>query len=180
MHVWEDKYILEVIDQDTLAPLPEESDGELVFTTLRRQATPLLRYRTRDLSTIYSGSCPCGRIHRRIGRIKGRTDDMLIINGVNVFPSQIEDVIMKIPEAGTNYQILVEKAGALDKLTVKTEVTPEIFSDDARVLNALKDKIRDHLKATISINPAIELHEPGILPVSEGKAKRVLDVREPL
>ncbi len=180
MHVWEDKYILEVIDQDSLEPLPDESEGELVFTTLRRKATPLLRYRTRDLSIIYPGSCPCGRIHRRIGRIKGRTDDMLIINGVNVFPSQIEDVIMKIPEAGTNYQILVEKAGALDKLTVKTEVTPEIFSDDARVLNALKDRIRDHLKATISINPIIELHEPGILPVSEGKAKRVLDLREPL
>jgi phenylacetate-CoA ligase len=105
---------------------------------------------------------------------------MLIINGVNVFPSQIEEVIMKMPEVGTNYQILVEKKGALDRFTVKTEVTPRIFSDDARELNALRERIREEIRAYISINPVVELHEPGMLPVSEGKAVRVIDAREPL
>jgi phenylacetate-CoA ligase len=177
MHVWEDAFLLEVIDPHTLKPIEDGQEGELVFTTLKRQATPLIRYRTRDLSRIYPDVCSCGRVHRRIERIKGRTDDMLIINGVNVFPSQIEEVIMKLAEIGTNYQIVVEKAGALDRLTVKTEVTPGIFSDDTRDLNALRQKIKDHLKASISISPVVELHEPGILPHFEGKGKRVLDNR---
>jgi phenylacetate-CoA ligase len=180
MHVWEDHFIMEIIDPDTLDPLSEDQEGELVFTTLKRTATPLLRYRTRDLSVIHSGTCPCGRTHRRIGRIKGRTDDMLIINGVNVFPSQIEEVLMRHPDVGTNYQIIVDKKGALDRLTVKTEVTPEMFSDDMRDLNALQAKIKDLLKASISISAIVELHEPGVLPVSEGKAKRVIDVRPSL
>jgi phenylacetate-CoA ligase len=177
MHVWEDAFILEVIDPETLEPVPDGEEGELVFTTLQREATPLLRYRTRDLAYVYPEPCRCGRVHRRIGRIKGRTDDMLIINGVNVFPSQIEEVIMKLSEVGTNYQIVVEKSGALDKLTVKTEVTPAIFSDDTRDLNAVKEHIRHHLKASITITPAVELHEPGMLPAQEGKAKRVFDHR---
>jgi phenylacetate-CoA ligase len=177
MHVWEDAYILEVIDPDTLEPVPDGTEGELVFTTLNRRATPLLRYRTRDLSAVYPEPCPCGRIHRRIKRIKGRTDDMLIINGVNVFPSQIEDVIMKMREIGTNYQIVVEKSGSLDRLTVKTEVGPLIFTDDTRDLNKLRDRIRENLRASIAIAPAVELHEPGVLPVSEGKAVRVIDNR---
>ncbi|MEW5814585.1 MAG: phenylacetate--CoA ligase [Spirochaetota bacterium] len=178
MHVWEDSFILEVIDPATLKVLNDGSEGELVFTTLRRSATPLLRYRTRDLSSVYKGECKCGRTHRRIGRIKGRTDDMLKINGVNVFPSQIEEVLMKMPEVGTNYQIVVEKSGALDRLTVKTEVTAQVFTDDTRDLNALKGKIHDNLKASIAISPVVELHEPGILPVYEGKAKRVIDIRQ--
>ncbi len=178
MHVWEDSYYLELINPDTLDEAKEGETGELVFTTLRRQATPLLRYRTRDLSMINPKPCACGRTHRRITRIKGRTDDMLIINGVNVFPSQIEEIIMKMPEVGTNYLIVVEKSGALDKLTVKTEVGPSIFSDDARDLNALRQKIRENIKAAISISPNVELHEPGVLPVHEGKAKRVLDDRK--
>ena len=180
MHVWEDSFIMEIIDPDTLEPLNEGKEGELVFTTLKRRATPLLRYRTRDLSVILTGECECGRTHRRIGRIKGRTDDMLIINGANVFPSQIEEVIMKMPEVGTNYQIVVEKQGALDRLTVKTEVTSRIFSDDTRALNAVRDKIKEGLQATISLNPVVELHEPGVLPVSEGKAQRVIDNRPSL
>ena len=178
MHLWEDSYIMEIIDPDTLRPVPEGEVGELVLTTLRRHATPLLRYRTRDLTAVVPGACPCGRTHRRIMRIKGRTDDMLIINGVNVFPSQIEEVIMRMHEIGNNYQILVEKAGALDKLTVKTEVTSALFSDDARDLNAIRERIKENLKASISINPAVELHEPGFLPAWEGKAKRVIDTRE--
>lgn len=179
MHLWEDSYVLEIIDPDTQEDLEDGEPGELVLTTLRRSATPLLRYRTRDLTRVIPGRCSCGREHRRIDRIKGRTDDMLIINGVNVFPSQIEEIIMKMPEIGTNYQITLEKIGALDRLTVKTEVGPGVFSDDARDLNALRDRIREHLKASISISPVVELHEPGVLPVSEGKAKRVVDRRGP-
>lgn len=177
MHVWEDAYIMEVIDPDTLEPVPDGREGELVFTILHREAMPIIRYRTRDLTRIIAEPCPCGRTHRRIGRIKGRTDDMLIINGVNVFPSQIEEVIMSLPEVGTNYLIEVEKAGALDKLTVKTEVGPAILTDDTRDLYALKQKIKDMLKASISISPHVELHEPGFLPVSQGKAVRVVDQR---
>ena len=177
MHVWEDAFLVEIIDPETLRPVTDGEEGELVFTTLRREATPLLRYRTRDLTSFIPGPCSCGRTHRRIARIKGRTDDMLIINGVNVFPSQIEEVIMKLPEIGTNYLIVVEKTGALDKLTVQTEVGADIFSDDTRDLNAIRQRIRDHLKASISISPVVELHEPGVLPVHEGKARRVVDHR---
>lgn len=177
MHVWEDAYIMEVVDPETLEPVPDGTEGELVFTILHREAMPIIRYRTRDLTKIIDEPCPCGRTHRRIARIKGRTDDMLIINGVNVFPSQIEEVIMALPEAGTNYLIVVEKQGALDKITVKTEVGRNILTDDTRDLYALKQKIKDLLRASISISPHVELHEPGQLPVSQGKAVRVVDQR---
>lgn len=180
MHVWEDAYILEVVDRHSLKEVPDGETGELVFTTLKRSATPLLRYRTRDISSVYGESCSCGRGHRRIRRITGRTDDMLIINGVNVFPSQIEEVIMAMPEIGTNYQILVQKSGALDKLTVRTEVGKAIFTDDTRDLKSLSRRIKENLKVSISISPAVELHEPGFLPVSEGKAVRVIDERPDL
>ena len=178
MHVWEDAYIMEVIDPETGEPVPDGEEGELVFTTLKRKATPLLRYRTRDLSYVYEGQCSCGRIHRRIGRIKGRTDDMLIINGVNIYPSQIEEAIMRLPEMGNNYQIIVEKSGALDRLTVKTEVHEDMFSDDTRDLNALRRRVIESLKSSIIITPILEFHEPGFLPVQEGKAKRVFDMRK--
>jgi phenylacetate-CoA ligase len=177
LHIWEDGYIPEIINPDTLEPVREGETGELVITILCREATPILRYRTRDLSAFYTEPCPCGRTHRRLRRITGRTDDMLIINGVNLFPSQIEEVIMSIKEVGNNYLIVIEKEGALDRLTVKTEVGPEIFMDDARPLNALKERIRKVLQASITINPRVELHEPGSLPVSEGKAQRVRDTR---
>ena len=178
MHIWEDSFYLEVINPDTLEKVPDGEEGELVFTTLRRQATPLLRYRSRDLSAINPAPCKCGRTHRRITRIKGRSDDMLIINGVNVFPAQIEEIIMKMPEVGTNYLIVVDKAGALDKVTVRTEVGPTAFSDDARDLNALREKIKENIKDAILISPSVELHEQGTLPVQEGKAKRVIDNRK--
>jgi phenylacetate-CoA ligase len=177
MHLWEDGYILEVIDRDSLEPIPDGQKGELVLTILCREAMPILRYRTKDLTHVYEGSCACGRTHRRIARITGRSDDMLIINGINVFPSQIEEVIMAMPEVGNNYLIHLEKQGSLDKLTVKVEVGPGLFEDDSRPLNALRDKIRSRLQASISVTPHVELHEPGMLPVSEGKAKRVVDER---
>jgi phenylacetate-CoA ligase len=177
MHLWEDGYILEIIDRDSLEPLPDGELGELVLTIICREAMPILRYRTRDLTSVYPEPCACGRSHRRIARITGRSDDMLIINGINVFPSQIEEVVMAMPEVGNNYLIHIEKQGSLDKLTVKVEVGQGIFADDLRPLNALRERIRARLQASISINPHVELHEPGILPVSEGKAKRVVDER---
>ncbi len=180
MHVWEDGFLLEVIDPDTGLAVPDGEKGELVFTILCREAMPLLRYRTHDISSVIPGPCPCGRTHRRIARITGRTDDMLIINGVNVFPSQVEEVLMRMPEVGTNWLIVVSKEGALDRLTVKAEVQPSMFSDDARELNALRELVKRRLQASISIGSRVELHEPGTLPVSEGKAKRVVDERPKL
>ncbi|MDR0720722.1 MAG: phenylacetate--CoA ligase [Treponema sp.] len=177
LHLWEDGYIGEIINPDTLEPVKDGETGELVLSCLCREATPILRYRTRDLSGFYTEPCECGRTHKRLRRFTGRTDDMLIINGVNVFPSQIEEVVMAMPEVGNNYLIVLEKEGALDRLIVKIEVGSGIFADDARLMNAIKEKIRKVLQASITVNPRIELHEGGVLPVSEGKAKRVQDNR---
>ncbi len=180
MHIWEDAYILEIIDPVTGQPLPDGETGEVVLTNLIRSALPLMRYRTRDLAFVHAEPCKCGRTHRRLSRIQGRTDDMLIVNGVNVFPSQIEEVIMSIPEVGTNYQIHLSKSGSLDKLIVQVEIYSKMFTGDLRQLDALKSKIKDKLRASITINAHIELHEPGALPIFEGKAKRVVDNREKL
>ncbi|MFP3041562.1 phenylacetate--CoA ligase [Treponema primitia] len=177
LHLWEDGYIAEIINPDTLEPVPDGETGELVMTILCRETTPILRYRTRDLTGFYTEPCPCGRTHRRLRRITGRSDDMLIVNGVNIFPSQIEEVIMAMKDVGNNYLIEIEKDGVMDKLTVKTEIGPDIFMDDSRPLNALKERIRKTIQASITINPRVELHESGSLPVSEGKAKRVYDKR---
>jgi phenylacetate-CoA ligase len=177
MHVWEDTYIVEVIDPKSGEPMSDDKEGELVFTNLTRRATPLLRYRTRDIACVHGGGCKCKRTHRRISRITGRTDDMLIVNGVNVYPSQIETVVMRIPEVGTNYQIYLEKEGTLDKLIVKVEIYSKLFSGDISQIDALKQRIKDELRASIIISPVVELHEPGSLPVFEGKAKRVVDAR---
>ena len=171
MHLWEDSYIGEIIDPQTLRPLPDGERGELVLTILERNGMPILRYRTRDLTRFIPEPCPCGRTHRRLERMTGRSDDMLIINGVNVFPSQIEEVIMKMPEIGNNYLIRVQKQGSLDKLTVKVEVTASLFSH-------IRRRIQSDLQAVVFIRPAVELHEPGTLPVSQGKAVRVLDERK--
>ena len=177
LHLWEDSYIGEIIDPNTLEVLGKGEEGELVLTNLCREATPILRYRTRDLTSFYKDQCACGRTHRRFNRITGRTDDMLIINGVNIFPSQIEEVVMGIKEVGNNYLIEVEKEGALDRLIVKVEISQDIFMDDSRPLNALRERIRKTLQASITINPRVDLLEGGSLPVSEGKAVRVIDKR---
>ncbi|MCU0917141.1 MAG: phenylacetate--CoA ligase [Planctomycetes bacterium] len=177
MHLWEDAYIAEIIDPATGTVRRDGEEGELVLTNLVRRATPILRYRTRDLAFLHPPGCDCGRTHRRLSRILGRTDDMLIINGVNVFPSQIEERIMKIPEVATNYQIYVDKKGALDRLTVKVEIYPKLFLGEVAKLEALRHKIVEELRASIVISPLVELHEPGSLPVFEGKAKRVVDER---
>ncbi len=180
MHLWEDAYLMEIIDPISGEVLPEGAEGELVLTILDRQATPLLRYRTRDLTSIVSEPCLCGRTHRRIRRIKGRSDDMLIINGVNVFPSQIEEVVMKTSGVGSNYQILVKKDGALDSLIVRLELDSPHFSDDTRDLEAIRSRVSGNLMTSISIKPKVELHEPGFLPITEGKAVRVVDERPKL
>jgi phenylacetate-CoA ligase len=180
MHLWEDAFILEIIDPKTGRQLPDGELGEVVLTNLVRSAMPLFRYRTRDLAYVNPEPCRCGRTHRRLSRIQGRTDDMLIVNGVNVFPSQIEEVIMAIPEVGTNYQIHLATAGSLDKLTIKVEIYSKMFTGDMNTLDALKAKIKEKLRASITINSVIELHEPGSLPAFEGKAKRVVDEREKL
>ena len=177
MHLWEDGYIGEIVDPQTMEPVKDGEKGELILTCLCREASPILRYRTRDLTGFYTEECECGRTHRRLRRMTGRTDDMLIINGVNVFPTQIEEVVMGMKEVGNNYLIVLEKEGSLDRMIVKVEVGPDIFMDDSRPLNALKEKIRKTLQATITINPRVELHESGSLPISEGKAKRVQDNR---
>lgn len=180
MHLWEDAYLVEIIDPATGQRVPDGQPGEVVLTNLVRRAMPLMRYRTRDLAFLHTEPCPCGRTHRRLSRIQGRTDDMMIINGVNVFPSQIEEVIMSIPEVGTNYMIHLSSSGGLDRLSVKVEIYSKMFTGDMNALDALKGRIRDKLRASITINPHVELHEPGALPVFEGKAKRVVDNREKL
>lgn len=177
MHIWEDAYHVAIIDPESAQPLADGQTGELVLTTLQREATPLLRYRSGDLTAINNAPCACGRTHRRIARIKGRTDDMMIVNGVNMYPSTIEAVIMSFPEVGSNYQIQIDKDGVLDRLTVKTEISSTHFTGDIGLLDQLKHRIQEQLKANVVIAPVIELHEPGTLPVYEGKAVRVFDSR---
>ncbi len=178
MHLWEDFYIAEVINPDTLEVLPDGEAGELVLTHINREAMPIFRYRTRDLTRIIPAQCPCGRTHRRIERITGRTDDMLIIGGVNVFPSQIESVLMNIPEVGNNYQIVLDREENLDRIKIKVELYSKMFHGDLKELERLRKKIVEELRAIIVVNPRVELHEPGSLPPSMGKAVRVIDNRK--
>lgn len=178
MHIWEDFYITEVIDPETEENLPDGEQGELVLTQINREAMPIFRYRTRDLTRIIPEPCRCGRTHRRIERIKGRTDDMLIIGGVNVFPSQIETVLMKTPEVGNNYQIVLDREGGLDRMHIKVELYSKMFEGDLSALRRLNKKIVEELRALITVNPKVEFLEPGSLPPSEGKAVRVIDKRE--
>lgn len=178
MHLAEDFYIAEIIDPDTGEQLPDGEIGELVLTHINRDAMPIIRYRTRDLTRIIPEKCSCGRTHRRVERMKGRTDDMLIIGGVNVFPSQIESVLMKIPEVGNNYQIVVDRIHDLDKLHVRVELYSKMFHGDLSELKRITSKITELLKSTIIVTPKVELLEPGSLPPSTGKAVRVIDNRK--
>jgi phenylacetate-CoA ligase len=169
--VWGDEFLVETINPDTGEVLEPGKEGELVFTMLSREAMPLLRYRTRDLSRVFEEDCGCGRCHPRIQRIKGRSDDMLIVGGVNVFPSQIEHVLMNISGLGDQYQIIVSHR-ELDRLAVKVEVTADRLNDPALLM-----KIRSDLMAVLGINADVELVEVGALPRSDGKARRVIDLR---
>ncbi|MBU1150469.1 MAG: phenylacetate--CoA ligase [Proteobacteria bacterium] len=178
MHIWEDNYIVEVIDPVTLKPVPEGEEGELVTTTLLREGMPILRYRTKDLTRIIPGPCPCGRTHRRIERIKGRTDDMMIIKGVNIFPIQIEKRLMEIPGVGNNFIIILDRADYNEQMTVKVEVKKEFFGGNLQQLETLRRRIVEELKSDILITPRVDLVEPDSLSQGEGKAVRVIDNRK--
>jgi phenylacetate-CoA ligase len=178
MHLWEDSYLMEVIDPVTLKSLPDGEEGELVLTNLSRQGMPLIRYRTKDLTSILPGECPCGRSHRRIERIKGRTDDMLIIKGVNIYPIQVERVLMGIPGVGHNYLITLSTENYMDRMKVSAEIEKEYFTGDLKALENLRKRISTELREEILITPSVDLVEPGGLPQSEGKAVRVVDNRE--
>ena len=178
MHIWEDNYVIEVIDPVTLRPVPEGEEGELVATTLLREGMPILRYRTKDLTRIIPGSCPCGRTHRRIERITGRTDDMMILKGVNIFPIQIEKRLMEIPGVGINFLIILDRENYNDQMTVKVEVQREFFGGNLKQLEILRRCIVEELKSDILITPKVDLVEPDSLPKSEGKAVRVIDNRK--
>ena len=178
IHVWADMFLIEVLDPKTDEPVADGETGELVFTTLHKFALPLIRYRIGDLTIMNSEPCECGRTHPRIMRILGRTDDMLIIRGINVFPSQVESVLMNIPEVGDHWEILVDRKGPLDMMTVRVELTQAGFSDKIGDLMKLKKKISKELKGVLNIAAEVDLVEPGTIPRSMGKAKRVTDNRK--
>ena len=178
MHVAEDHFLVECVDPETLEPLPDGEVGELVFTTLTLEAMPLLRYRTRDLASIDRGPCPCGRTGARMSRVKGRSDDMLIVRGVNVFPSQIEEALLRAEGTAPHYLIEVSRPGALDEAVVKVEVRPGDFRDEMRQMVELRDRIDREIHAVTGIRMTVELVAPNTLERSTGKAKRVLDHRK--
>lgn len=178
LHIWEDYYIVEIVDPMSLELVPEGEVGELVLTTINREAMPLLRYRTRDLTRILPGECPCGRHHLRLDRMKGRSDDMIILKGVNIFPIQIETVLMQFAELGNDYLITLTNEEANDLMTVEVELNA--FSDDYRRLQVLTKEITRQLKDEILITPVVRLVSKGSLPKQEGKAVRVRDLRKTL
>ncbi len=177
MHFWEDCYIVEIIDPDTLEPVPEGEIGELVLTTLDRTAMPLLRYRTRDLTRFLPGDCPCGRTHRRIDRMKGRSDDMFIVKGVNIFPMQIEKQLMKYEQLASGYMITIQPTTGGDEIVVEVELS-DLFSDDYSALENLRKSITRSLKDEILVTPRVKLVQKGTIPRTEGKAVRVRDIRK--
>lgn len=177
MHLWEDNYIVEIVDPDTLEPVPDGEYGEMVLTTLDRTMMPILRYRTRDLTRIIPGKCACGRTHRRIDRIKGRTDDMFIIKGVNVFPMQVEKILAQFPVLGSNYLITLDTVDDNDIMTVEVELD-DMRTDVYPELQKITRNIQRTLKDEILLTPKIKLVNKGSIPTSEGKAVRVKDLRE--
>ena len=176
MHFWEDYYIVEIVDPETLEPVPDGEIGELVLTTLCREAMPLLRYRTRDLTRVLGRSCPCGRNHVRLDRMKGRSDDMMVLRGVNIFPIQIEKILMQFSELANNYLITLTTDEENDNMTVEVELAQP--TDDYKQLQTLEKEIRRRLKDEILLTPIVKLVPLGSLPVSEGKAVRVVDKRK--
>jgi phenylacetate-CoA ligase len=178
MHVFDDHFYPEIIDPETLQPLPEGQTGELVFTTLTKRAFPVIRFRTRDITALHYEPCPCGRTHPRIDRITGRTDDMLIIRGVNVFPSQIEHVLTGVHGVEPQYQLVLTKEGHLDALEVQVEVSPAFFSDTISGLEHLEQEIGDKIRSTLGISVKVKLVEPKTIERSIGKAKRIVDMRD--
>lgn len=177
LHVFEDHFIAEIIHPETGEVLPHGEMGELVFTSITKEAFPVIRYRTRDVTSINPEPCVCGRTHVRMRRVSGRTDDMLIIRGVNVFPSQIESVLMEIEGVEPHYQLVVDREGTLDMLTVMVEVGEQAFSDEIKKLQVLEKTIAKNIKEYLGISAKVKLVEPKTIARSEGKAKRVIDNR---
>lgn len=180
LHLCEDHFIIEVVDPKTLQPVPDGEWGEVVFTTLSKDCSPLIRYRTRDISRILEGECECGRTFRRMDRIAGRTDDMLIIRGVNVFPSQIEEEIVSFPEIAAQYQLILTTKGTLDHVQLQVETVPEFPFDEVRRLEQLKKDLQKALKDNLQVAVEVKIVEPKTIERSEGKAKRIIDLREGL
>ena len=178
LHLREDHYLAEIVDPDTGEPLPDGENGELVLTTLTREATPLLRYRTRDVTRLLVEPCACGSEHRRIAPIVGRTDDMLIVRGTNVYPMQIERILMGVAQIGSNYVITLETTDEMDEMTVSVELSPDHSYDDSRQLEAIRSRIARALEQEILFRPTVKLLEPHSLPATEGKAVRVVDNRK--
>ncbi len=177
LHIWEDHFIPEIINPETGEVLPDGEKGELVITTITKEGIPLIRYRTRDITRLIKEPCVCGRTHARIERLSGRSDDMLIIRGVNVFPSQIESVLFNIDGVEPHYQLIVERDGKLDTLEVQVEVNEQTFSDEIKVLQGLSNRIRKDIKDLLGVTCKVRLVEPKTITRSEGKAKRVIDNR---
>ena len=177
MHFFEDHFIAEIIDPYTLEPLPYGETGELVITSITKEAFPIIRYRTRDISSLNPEPCSCGRTHVRMQRLSGRTDDMLIIRGINVFPSQIEHILMQIDEVEPHYILEVDREEHLDVVTIKVEVNAKIFSDKIKGLQDLEKRIVHKIKDLIGISVKVKLVEPKSIQRSEGKAKRIIDLR---
>ncbi len=180
LHVCEDHFIIEIVDPKTLLPVPDGEWGEVVFTTLSKDCSPLIRYRTRDISRILVGECECGRTFRRMDRIAGRTDDMLIIRGVNVFPSQIEEEIVSFPEIAAQYQLILTTKGTLDHVELQVETVPDFPFDEIRRLEKLKKDLQKALKDNLQVAVEVKIVEPKTIERSEGKAKRIIDLREGL
>lgn len=180
LHVCEDQFIIEIVDPKTLQPVPDGEWGEVVFTTLCKDCSPLVRYRTRDISRILVGECECGRTFRRMDRIAGRTDDMMILRGVNVFPSQIEEEIVSFPEIAAQYQLILTTKGTLDHAELRVETVPEFPFDEVRRLEKLKKDLQKALKENLQIAVDVKIVEPKTIERSEGKAKRIIDLRENL
>jgi phenylacetate-CoA ligase len=177
LHLWEDHFLAEIIDPVTGEQLPHGDVGELVLTTLTKEGTPLIRYRTRDLTSVDYTPCACGRTHMRIARLKGRTDDMLIIRGVNVFPQQIESILVESEGLTPNYQIIVDRANNLDTLEVQVEVVDTLFADEIRKLQLLESRLQKNIKEFLGVTAKVRLMEPHSIARSEGKAKRIIDNR---
>lgn len=178
LHVFEDHFYVEIIDPETGELLPEGEKGEIVYTSLTKEACPVIRYRSRDITRLYRDSCGCGRTLVKMEKVTGRSDDMLIIRGVNVFPTQIESVLMEVEGTEPHYQIIVDRKGALDDIEIKVEVNEKIFSDEVKVLNELSNKIRQRMQSVLGISAKVTLVEPKSIARSEGKAVRVVDKRK--
>jgi phenylacetate-CoA ligase len=178
IHIWGDLFLVEILDPETGEPMPDGETGELVITTLAKEANPLIRYKIKDLTKKLSEPCKCGRTHPRITRISGRSDDMIIVRGINVFPGQVESVLMNIPEVGNHFMIIVDRIGPLDSMKVQIEMHESAFSDKMSDMMALKKKIASALKSVLNLAVEVELVEHGSLPRSEGKSKKVIDKRK--